>query len=74
MSPGLEEFADLAERIEGIAEELTDIAIERLTSASESSDGELVARATSVDREIVRARRALEKASSILQKLSSHPQ
>ncbi len=49
------------ERLEGIAEELADLAIDRLRAAVEGDDG-----AAAEERRITRARRAVEKAAGLL--------
>jgi len=49
------------ERLDGIAEELADAAIDRLRSAVEGDPG-----AAAQERRITRARRAVEKAAALL--------
>ena len=49
------------ERLDGIAEELADLAIERLRSAVDGDAG-----AVAEERRITRARRAVEKAAGLL--------
>ena len=49
------------ERLEGIAEELADLAIERLRAAVDGNDD-----AAGEERRITRARRAVEKAAHLL--------
>jgi hypothetical protein len=49
------------ERLEGIAEELADLAIDRLRAAVDGNDG-----AAAEERRITRARRAVEKAANLL--------
>ncbi|MDQ3641776.1 MAG: hypothetical protein M3450_10055 [Actinomycetota bacterium] len=49
------------ERLEGIAEELADLAIDRLRAAVEGNEG-----ASDEERRITRARRAVEKAANLL--------
>ena len=56
------EFADLRRRLEGIAEELADLAIERLRESIDAGGVELPVD----ERRLTRARRAVEKAASIL--------
>jgi hypothetical protein len=51
----------LRERLDGIAEELADLAIDRLRSAVEGDPG-----AAAEERRITRARRAVEKAANLL--------
>ncbi|HZU78524.1 MAG TPA: hypothetical protein VE991_01300 [Acidimicrobiales bacterium] len=59
---------DIAERLAGIAEELGDLALDRLREAAAASDGSgdpdpaLVAE----ERRLTRARRAVEKAAALL--------
>jgi len=55
------EFDDLRERLEGIAEELADLAIDRLRAAVEGNGG-----AAAEERRLTRARRAVEKAAGLL--------
>ncbi len=52
---------DVRERLEGIAEELADVAIDRLRAAVEGNPD-----AAAEERRITRARRAVEKAASLL--------
>ena len=52
---------DVRERLEGIAEELADLAIEGLRAAVDGDEG-----AAAKERRITRARRAVEKAASLL--------
>jgi hypothetical protein len=51
----------LRERLEGIAEELADLAIDRLRAAIDGNEG-----ATAEERRLTRARRAVEKAVNLL--------
>ena len=51
----------LRERLEGIAEELADLAIDRLRAAVDGDDG-----AAAEERRLTRARRAVEKAANLL--------
>jgi len=51
----------LRERLEGIAEELADLAIERLRAAVDGNET-----AAAEERDITRARRAVEKAANLL--------
>jgi len=51
----------LRERLEAMAEELADLAIERLRAAVEGNDA-----AAAEERRITRARRAVEKAANLL--------
>ncbi len=62
------ELADLAERLEGIGEELADLAIDRLREASASvrDGGAPDPRLTAEEKRITRARRAVEKAANLL--------
>ena len=55
----------LRERLEGIAEELADLALDRLRAAV---DGD--ASASAEERRLTRARRAVEKAASLLRPAS----
>lgn len=49
------------DRLEGIAEELADLAIDRLRAAVDGNEG-----AAAEERRITRARRAVEKAANLL--------
>jgi hypothetical protein len=49
------------ERLEGIAEELADLALDRLRAAVDGDEG-----AAAEERRITRARRAVEKAANLL--------
>jgi hypothetical protein len=59
---------DIAERLAGIAEELADLAIDRLHVASDSvrSGGEPDPSVVAEERRITRARRSVEKAVQLL--------
>jgi hypothetical protein len=62
-----EAMADVAGRLEGVVEELTDIALDALRRATSGDpDSAEAGEAIAVERRIVRARRAVEKAISIL--------
>jgi hypothetical protein len=56
------EFDDIRRRLLGISEELTDLAIERLRESIDAGGEELPVD----ERRLTRARRAVEKAASIL--------
>jgi hypothetical protein len=56
------EFDDIRGRLEGIAEELADLAIVRLRESIDAGGGELPVD----ERRLTRARRAVEKAAAIL--------
>lgn len=58
MGDGLD---DVRHRLEGIAEELADLAIGRLRAAVDGDEG-----AAAEERRITRARRAVEKATGLL--------
>ena len=57
------EFDDIRRRLEAIAEELADLAIERLRESIDAGGNELPVD----ERRLTRARRAVEKAAHILQ-------
>jgi len=57
------EFDDIRRRLEGIAEELTDLAIERLKESIDAGGTELPVD----EKRLTRARRSVEKAIAILQ-------
>ena len=56
-----EDLDHLRERLDGIAEELADLAIDRLRAAVEGNEG-----AAAEERRLTRARRAVEKAAGLL--------
>jgi hypothetical protein len=56
------EFDDIRGRLEGIAEELSDLAIQRLKESIDAGGDELPVD----ERRLTRARRAVEKAAAIL--------
>lgn len=56
------EFEDIRARLEGIAEELADLAISRLRDSIDAGGTELPVE----EKRITRARRAVEKASHLL--------
>lgn len=56
------EFQDIRERLEAIASELADLAIERLRESIDAGGTELPVD----ERRLTRARRAVEKAAAIL--------
>jgi hypothetical protein len=62
------ELADLAERLGGIAEELAELALDRLREAASSvrDGGTPDPRVTAEEKRITRARRAVEKAAVLL--------
>jgi hypothetical protein len=60
-------MADVASRLEGIVEELTDIALDALRRASQGDPHSAEAgEALEIERRIVRARRSIEKAVVVL--------
>jgi hypothetical protein len=56
------ELHDVRARLEGLAEELADLAMDRLREAMEGGDAQSAAE----ERRLTRARRAVEKAAAIL--------
>ena len=67
MTSAAEAMADVAARLEGLAEELTDIALDALRRASQGDpDSAEAGDALRVERRLVRARRAVEKAIAVL--------
>ncbi len=67
MSVPNEAMVDLAERLEGILEELTDMAIDALRRASSGDpDSAETGEALALERRILKARRALEKSIAAL--------
>lgn len=67
MTSAAEAMADLAGRIEGMVEELTDMAIDALRRAgSGDPDSAEAGEALAVERRLNRARRSLEKAAAVL--------
>jgi hypothetical protein len=63
------EFDDIRGRLEGIAEELADLAIERLRASIDAGGSELPVD----ERRLTRARRAVEKAATILREPDEGP-
>ena len=63
-----EDLDHLRERLEGIAEELADLAIDRLRAAVEGDEG-----AAAEERRLTRARRAVEKAATLLGERTADP-
>ena len=60
-------MAGVAARLEGVIEELTDIALDALRRASQGDPHSAEAgEALAIERRIVRARRAIEKAVAVL--------
>jgi hypothetical protein len=63
-----EAVADLAERLEGVLEELTDMALDALRRASSGDpDSAETGEALALERRILKARRALERCVAALQ-------
>jgi hypothetical protein len=62
------EFDDIRSRLEGIAEELADLAITRLRDSIDAGGNELPVD----ERRLTRARRAVEKAAAILREPDDH--
>ncbi len=62
-------FAHLAERLDAVAEEIDEVAFDRLREAM--ADGEV--ERPQVDRRLMQARRAVEKAAGILRALDDSP-
>ncbi len=60
-SGGSGDLDHLRERLEGIAEELADLAIDRLRAAVDGAES-----AAAEERRLTRARRAVEKAANLL--------
>ncbi len=67
MSGSYEAVADLAERLDGVLEELTDMALDalRLASAGDPDSAE-TGEALALERRILKARRALERCVAAL--------
>jgi hypothetical protein len=64
---GADAMEAMAERLEGIVDEMTDMAIDALRRATSGDPDSLEAgEALAIERRIVRARRALEKSVSVL--------
>jgi predicted ABC-type ATPase len=63
------EFDEVRTRLEGIAEELADLAIERLRDSIDAGGAELPVD----ERRLTRARRAVEKAAAILREPDDTP-
>jgi hypothetical protein len=63
------ELTDIRERLHGIAEELADLAIERLRESIDAGGVELAVD----ERRLTRARRAVERAAAILAEPDDNP-
>jgi len=63
------EFDDVRQRLEAIAEELADLALERLRESIDAGGSELPVD----ERRLTRARRAVEKAAAILRLPDDEP-
>ena len=61
-----EDLDDLRDRLHGIAEELADLALDRLRQAVAAEDPDDPGRAAAEERRLTRARRAVEKAAGLL--------
>ena len=64
-----EDVDDLRDRLRGIAEELADLALDRLRHAvddTDDADADEPGRAAAEERRLTRARRAVEKAAGLL--------
>jgi len=67
-------LASMAERLEGIVEELTDMAIDALRRASSGDpDSAETGEALAMERRILKARRALERAAAALSTAGREP-
>jgi hypothetical protein len=67
MSAADDSMEEMADRLEAMVEELTDMALDALRRATSGDPDSLEAgEALAVERRIVRARRALEKSVSVL--------
>ena len=67
MSAADDAMEEMADRLEGMVEDLTDMALDALRRATSGDPDSLEAgEALAVERRIVRARRALEKSVSVL--------
>lgn len=62
----LSDLDDLRERLEGIAEELADVALDRLRAAIDGNGD-----AAAEERRITRARRSVDKAATLLSRAPS---
>lgn len=71
MSGPNEAVAELAERLEGVLEELTDMALDALRRASSGDpDSAETGEALALERRILKGRRALERCVAALQEAS----
>jgi hypothetical protein len=67
VSPADDAMVDMAARLEGMAEELTDMAIDALRRATSGDpDSAEAGEAIAVEKRINQARRSVEKAASVL--------
>jgi len=63
-----DEFDDIRRRLEGISDELADLAIQRLQESIDAGGSELPVD----ERRLTRARRAVEKAAGLLREPDDH--
>ncbi len=68
MSPGDDPLGELARRVRALAEELADLALDRLLDATERGVGDPKVKSAE-ERRLTRAARALEKAAADLESL-----
>jgi hypothetical protein len=59
-------FDDLADRLDGIADELADLALDHLRAAVDSDDEEVVDGAKAAERRLTKARRRIAEAAELL--------
>ena len=64
----MNEFADLAERLDDIAEQLADLAIDRLRTALEDEGADAAA---AQERQLTKARRRIVEAAELMRSLSA---
>lgn len=69
VSSAMSELGPLADRLDAIAEEIDEMAFDGLREAVAAGRGERPA----ADKQLMQARRAIEKAAALLRRLDDHP-
>lgn len=59
-------FDDLADRLDSIADELADLALDHLRSAVDTDDDDVVEEAKAAERRLTKARRRIAEAAELL--------
>jgi hypothetical protein len=59
-------FDDIADRLDAIADELADLALDHLRTAVDTDDEDVLERAKAAERRLTRARRRIAEAAELL--------